>query len=57
MLYLTYANGFCLRWQIDEEETATRRDLSVPSSLEAPPIDLTSRTAKRYLVYDSDGGF
>ncbi|CAM9942898.1 unnamed protein product [Pylaiella littoralis] len=32
--------------EIDEEEMATRRDLSIPSSLEAPTIDLTSRTSK-----------
>ncbi|CAM9398446.1 unnamed protein product, partial [Laminaria digitata] len=34
-------------YQIDEEEMATRRDLSVPSSLDAPPIDFTGRTAPR----------
>ncbi|CAM9177058.1 unnamed protein product [Ectocarpus sp. 8 AP-2014] len=33
--------------EVDEDEMATRRDLSVPTSLEAPTIDLTSRTAKR----------
>ncbi|CAM9979561.1 unnamed protein product, partial [Ectocarpus fasciculatus] len=33
--------------EIDEDEMATRRDLSVPTSLEAPTIDLTSSTAKR----------
>lgn len=33
--------------QIDEEEMATRRDLSVPSSLDAPTIDLTSKCAAR----------
>ncbi|CAN0558682.1 unnamed protein product, partial [Ectocarpus sp. 12 AP-2014] len=33
--------------EIDEDEMATRRDLDVPTSLEAPTIDLTSSTAKR----------
>ncbi|CAN0093950.1 unnamed protein product [Scytosiphon promiscuus] len=33
--------------EIDEEEMATRRDLSIPSSLDAPSIDLVSRTARR----------
>ena len=38
---------FCY-YQIDEEEMSLRRDLSVPTSLEAPTIDLTSTTARRY---------
>ncbi|CAM9250306.1 unnamed protein product [Ectocarpus sp. 4 AP-2014] len=33
--------------EIDEDEMATRRDLSVPTSLDAPTIDLTSSAAKR----------
>lgn len=39
----------CLLAKVDEDEMATRRDLTVPSSLNAPLIDITSGSALRYI--------
>lgn len=48
-IFLIFSLFVNLCRQIDEEEMSLRRDLSVPTSLEAPTIDLTSTTARRYV--------
>lgn len=40
-------NNTHLPYQIDEEEMATRRNLSLPSSFDAPTMDFTSISAPR----------